>query len=106
MAQFTFFRFTELISHVLLYLLCVNCAFRFVTDFVIAASCARLDQLLGFANNSALRITHYALKVLFRKAYRYRSADIFFAFKLYIRTVEDSTVLYYRKSKARAAECF
>ena len=32
------FRFTKLISHVLFYLLGVNCAFFFVTDYAIAAS--------------------------------------------------------------------
>ena len=37
MAQFTFFRFTERISHVLFHLLGVNCAFLFVTDYAIAA---------------------------------------------------------------------
>ena len=36
MAQFTFFRFTELISHVLFYLFDVNCAFLAVTNFAFA----------------------------------------------------------------------
>ena len=38
MAQFTIFRFTKLISHVLFYLFDVNCAFLAVSDFAIAAS--------------------------------------------------------------------
>ena len=33
LAQFTFFRFTKLISHSSFYLFCVNCAFLAVTDY-------------------------------------------------------------------------
>lgn len=38
MAQFTFLRFTDLISHFLFYLFGVNCAFLAVNDYAIAAS--------------------------------------------------------------------
>ena len=38
MAQFTFLRFTDLISHFLVYLFGVNCAFLFGTDLVVATN--------------------------------------------------------------------
>ena len=37
MAQFTFFKFTELISHVLFYLFGVNCAFLIYRYYAFAA---------------------------------------------------------------------
>ena len=38
LAQFAIFKFSKLISHVLFYLFGVNCTFRFVSDYAVAAS--------------------------------------------------------------------
>ena len=37
-AQFTFYGFTKFISHISFSIVCVNCAFGFVSDYAIVAS--------------------------------------------------------------------